>query len=183
MKKTPMKLLVKCMKKCGYEAAESEVLHEKSNTNLAFDICCFSLYFLIFSMKGDLISAKIPIDEAKYVTICKISEDEIAELPVAERTISDEMLQEFIMYFEDMTLQNLYNLPFSIDSPIKYKVHVTTFNDKVWITMTFYDDDAVIIDGVYGDKPAFHGRYKIVRTNLVAFFETILQQYNEVKGG
>lgn len=150
-------------------------------TLLIFTVLLFS--FAFFPIKGARISAKVPIDDATYITIRKMSEDTTSLLPVAQCTIPDEKLQEFILHFEDTALQSLYNLPFAIESEIRYYVSIETSDDSIWIDMKFYHDDAVIIDCVYGDRQAFHGRYSITRTNLIAFFDAMLQEYSEIKGG
>lgn len=134
--------------------------------------------FMLLPIKGERIFAKVPIDNAKQITIQKTSEHETEVLNVASCTVSDEAVQDFIEYFKDTTLQNLYGHSFPIESDIRYFVSVETSDDMVQINMKFYHDDAVLIDCVYGDRPAFHGRYKIGQTDLIALFEAMLDQNN-----
>lgn len=134
----------------------------------------FLLVFINLPTSGKQILKNVPVDDANKIVICKTIDNGNGVFIVSECTIPREEIPNLVQHFSDTILYYIKENPFPIESEVRYDVHIVNNKNTVKADLKFYDDDALVIDCAYGDKPAFHRRYLIEKTKLIEFFENML---------
>lgn len=154
------------------------MLNKKRNTFLAI-VVLLSLGIFLFVFCGNRISGQelidyIPTGNVTKIVVQKVLDDGVTIEDFGSFELDDSEIELFYTNLSSSTLKDIGEHSFTINNDVRYFVYLSNSSGYIEGTMKFYDDEILIFDYVYGDRPALHKRYSITSSTLIDFFNSII---------
>ena len=125
-------------------------------------------------ISGDKLLNHIQMDNITQVSVKKTLEDSDSIEDLGHFYLCESEIQEFFEIFSSCQLKDIRQQSFPISTDVRYYVFLFNSEGNIEGTMKFYEDDVLIFDYIYGDRPAIHKRYSIMSSSFKNFFESII---------
>lgn len=144
--------------------------------------CCIALFLaaiivtvclLRSPISGDKILQYMRFEDITSVSIKKTQENG-ASVILGKCELTDSEVAEFYDGLSNSTFRE-HKGPGLIQSEIRYYATFTNKDGNAECTMVFYDDDFLLFEYSYGDRPGVSKRYEIISTELNRFFESVIK--------
>ena len=148
-------------------------------TAVLIAIILMGLAFLLFyrgHTSGAGLLDHIPIENITEITVQKTIDDGTTIEDRGTFELDQAEIDRFYEIFSETQIKDIGGQPFSFDTDIRYFVFFHDPEGRTNGTMKFYENEAVIFDYVYGDRPALHKRYRILSSSLNEFFRSICHE-------
>lgn len=122
---------------------------------------------------GDELLNYIRMENITEITVQKTLEDDNTIKDCGTFVLNQTETEEFYKIFSEARIKDIGRRPFSFNTKVRYYIYFNNFEGRTEGTMKFYENEIVIFDYVYGDRPAIHKRYSIISSSLKNFFERI----------
>lgn len=127
-------------------------------------------------ISGDELFDQIPMENVTQITVQKTRENSASIEELGSFELTQSQIEQFYRIFSDTQLKDIGQRSFAINTEIRYFVFFLNSEGNADGTMKFYENEALILDYAYGDRPAIHKRYSIISSSLNDFFESIVLQ-------
>lgn len=125
---------------------------------------------------GENIVDYIEADDIQEIIVKKTLEDGSGEEDCCTLKLEREEVTDFYAILSELKVKNIGKQPFPISTNVRYYVYLNDANGFSKGTMKFYEDEVLLFDYVYGDRPAIHKRYSVASSSIKDFFETMISQ-------
>lgn len=131
------------------------------------------LFFYCGRTSGDKLLDYIPMENITEIKVQKTIDDGTTIEDCGNFELNQSEIEQFYKIFSEAQIKDIGGQPFTINTEVRYFVFFNDSKGRTEGTMKFYENEVMIFDYVYGDRPAIHKRYSIISSSLKDFFESI----------
>lgn len=152
-------------------------MKRKSIWSICVILLVSGIYLLFFysQVSGIELLEYVERENISEILIRKTLEDGSGCWEAGVCTLSPEEIEQFYAYLENSQLKDIGIQAVPIESNIRYYVTLNRGGGRLAGQLEFYDDDILIFDYTYGNRPGVHKRYIIISSSISSFFEAVLK--------
>lgn len=148
---------------------------------LCLAILVLFLWAYFRPVSGEKLLDHIQKEKLTEIIVKKTIDDGTSAEDLGTVQLEGSAIERFYTVLSGAKVKDIGERAFPFNTNIRYHVFLNNAEGITEGTLKFYEQEAVIFDHAYGDRPAIHKRYSLTSASVKDFFGSLFHENGEIK--